>query len=489
MFKFILLQILFLSQSLASDAAISLGERLFNDPRFSETFYANSNGDVNYPIPSNVKSCASCHMVDQEFTGTTGMRGYNDANALSPIPLRAYDNKTLTLRNVPTLIGIGSKYALNRFSHHDGEFSDHSQTVLGNFSGRNMGWLDHEKKSALKNIVNIIRDDNGQGELALEFGGSYERIFLGVDPLIADEFRLEASERLDVKKSSDEQIIEKVIFFVTTYMNDLDFEKDENEIYSGSMYDRFLKENNLPQIPKAEQDLFQYTQELVASIKSLQNPKFIKKELFENHNKSFGFNKLEWEGMKIFFGTHKQKEGMCIKCHLPPLFSDQSFHNIGSTQVEYDKIHGHGSFMRLDIPSTNKKMDKTLFASRPSKKDPEAIDLGMWNFFGKNRKLTTFVLERLCVKEGSCSEENILVKTIAQFKTPTLRNLGHTNPYLHNGSKEKLEQVLEHYIEASILIQIEQLRNGASELERMNFSRKDIAPLKAFLDSLNENYE
>jgi hypothetical protein len=170
--------VLFSFSTLANEAVEALGERLFNDIRFSEHFLKVSAGDVNYeltfkdrqtqldtivireqehpsPFSGSTVSCASCHMVDQAFDmNPGGMRGYNDFAIRTKIPLRE-DGRSLTLRNTPALIGIGSKYSQNRFSHHDGEFQDHSQTVLGNFSGRNMGWLKVDSKKALKNIIKL----------------------------------------------------------------------------------------------------------------------------------------------------------------------------------------------------------------------------------------------------------------------------------------------------------------------------------------------
>lgn len=493
----------------ANDAAIAMGERLFNDFRFSEYFHLRSQGNVNYelkvgapeldsmdmygtnvpsPFAGGAMSCASCHMVDQAFENSEGMRGYNDFSNRTKVPQRDGDKTIRTLRNTPTLVGIGSPYARNRLSHWDGEFFDHSETVLGNFTGRNMGWLKGEEKMALANIVNIIKNDKGLGDLAREFGGSYQRVFLGVDPSIPEEFRVQESDRLDVLSATDQEIIDKVIYYVTTYMNDLDFEKDGNGVYTGSMYDRFLKVNNLPRAPKAGQDVFDYTRDFLSALRQVQNPVFIKKERFENHNRSFGFGKKEWEGMKIFFNISKR--GMCVNCHTPPLFTDQEFHNIGTTQMEYDKIHGAGSFMGLQLPTTLAGRGENFGGSTPSLAAPKDVDLGLWHFFGRKNKpeLTHYMMDRFC-SNNRCTKDELFPFLLARIKTPTLRNLGHSAPYFHNAFAMTLEESLQQYIDAAKLRQNGDLRNGAPQLRMMQIDAGDISPLKAFLESLNENYE
>lgn len=84
-------------------------------------------------------------------------------------------------------------------------------------------------------------------------------------------------------------------------------------------------------------------------------------------------------GMKVFFN-----KGQCSSCHVPPVFSDGSFHNVG---VGFDH------------------------------KDP---DLGR------------FAQTKLDGDRGG-------------FKTPTLREIARTAPYMHDGSLKTLEEVVDYY--------------------------------------------
>jgi cytochrome c peroxidase len=65
------------------------------------------------------------------------------------------------------------------------------------------------------------------------------------------------------------------------------------------------------------------------------------------------------------------------------------------------------------------------------------------------------------------------------FKTPTLRDLAHTAPYMHDGSIETLEEVIQFYNEGGI-------KNPylAKELKHLRLTTREQADLLAFLNSL-----
>ena len=78
---------------------------------------------------------------------------------------------------------------------------------------------------------------------------------------------------------------------------------------------------------------------------------------------------------------------------------------------------------------------------------------------------------------------------VGLFKTPGLRDLGHSGPYFHNGSADTLEEVIDSYIQVSDLARAGALRNAAPELLAIRLSPADVGPLVAFLRALNEDYE
>ena len=69
----------------------------------------------------------------------------------------------------------------------------------------------------------------------------------------------------------------------------------------------------------------------------------------------------------------------------------------------------------------------------------------------------------------------------AKFKIPSLRNISHTGPYMHDGSIESLEEVVAHYNYGG------QMHPNKSSLVRpLGLSIEEEADLVAFLLSLTD---
>ena len=113
-------------------------------------------------------------------------------------------------------------------------------------------------------------------------------------------------------------------------------------------------------------------------------------------------------GMKLFFG-----KAHCSACHTGPSFTDRGFHNVG---VGYDKD-------------------------------------------GKTRDKGRFVVSKLPEDIGS-------------FKTPTLREIARTAPYMHDGSMKSLEEVVEHYTKGGIAN--DQLDEEIFKLKLSATDKKDL---------------
>jgi cytochrome c peroxidase len=140
-------------------------------------------------------------------------------------------------------------------------------------------------------------------------------------------------------------------------------------------------------------------------------------------------------------------------------------------------------------------------AERPGVTDP-----GVWNIYanpgfpGPQQKLQHLLCrEQLLALAQSrqgfrhhrrpCSKPALLQRSIANFKTPGLRDLGHSAPYMHNGQIDSLEGVLGFYLAASARAREHSLRNPAPALQDIRLDVDDIEPLAAFLRALNEDYE
>jgi cytochrome c peroxidase len=472
-----------------------LGERLFLETRFAQSYMKNPgqadpvldhtetlSGNRPGPFKGTHMSCRSCHMVDEhKDTAMAGMRTYADFARRSPVPSRE-DGQASAVRNSQSLVGISQKD--NAVFHHDGEFPTLRDLVRATFTGRNMGWLTGEEKQAVQHIANIIRRDDGKGELAQEFGGAYTTVLKGKvgDAVLPEQYRI------DVSTATDQEILDAVAELVTAYVSSLDFTRDAQGHYSGSAYDAFLAKNKLPRGPQQGETDKDYAKRLHQAVQSLKTVEYVgdKDGKLALHDQAFQFAQQELKGMRIFFG-----KGNCTACHTPPSFSDFGFHNTGISQAEYDALHGQGSFMKLAIPGADKKPGvDSRYRNVATKDKPGYTDLGVWNIVGNIAIASGHretLRKHLC--SSTCDSKEALNKAIAAFKTPPLRDLGHNAPYMHSGSKDNLEEVLAHYLQISKMARSGKLRNSSSDIEAISLTASDLEPLAAFLRALNEDYE
>jgi cytochrome c peroxidase len=84
--------------------------------------------------------------------------------------------------------------------------------------------------------------------------------------------------------------------------------------------------------------------------------------------------------------------------------------------------------------------------------------------------------------------DRVLSATVGRFKTPTLRDLGQSAPYMHSGRKREIEEAVEFYVGMSAKARQGRVRNAARELSAVFLTEDDVAPLAAFLRALNEDY-
>jgi len=526
------------TESDSTPAADSIGEALFLDTRFAEFFAANMVG-VNQPLPSGDPvvaevqttsiplpgpfagqsiNCRSCHFVT-EFEGVQGggNRTYSDFTTRSPLPLSQPQPNgfTHTPRNSMQMVDSFTSRSGPLFLHFDGEFASGEDLVVGTLTGRNFGWLPSQYNQAIAHIAKIIREDDGSSQLAADRldGLSYSVIFKGTDPRITPDILLPPSQRLDVSTASDTQVVNEIAMCIAQYMKDLLFQRDQFGRYIGSPYDNFVRVNHLPQAPLAGESKAHYNLRLYQQVVALQNPIYITPAdgSFKYHNQPYQFGPLELQGLKIFLSTASAgavnaHAGNCATCHQAPDFSDFVFHNSGVSQEEYDAVNGSGAFMNLYIPdnaarissfdlympaSPNHPNASEAFRHAAMAGSPQYADLGLWNIYlnpnvpNPQANLKSFV----CASGKDCSVDQGLASTIAQFKTPVLRDLEDSAPYFHNGSAPKFDDVINHYIRMSALAHSGAMRNAPPEFSNMSISSDDLAALVAFLQSLTEDYD
>jgi len=526
----------FPSEVESTPAEDSIGERLFLDTRFSEYFAVNMtttnqplavgdpvvaqvqtmNGPLPGPFAGQSINCRSCHFVT-EFTGVAGAgnRTYSDFTTRSPMP-RMIGGIDHTPRNAMQMVGSLQPHSGPTFLHFDGEFVSPEDLVETTMTGRNFGWSPDQFAAAIAHIARIVREDDGSSQLARDrtAGYSYGKLFLGTDSGIPSDLRIPAADRIDVSKASDQQVVDLVAKCISTYMGDLLFSQDQFGRYIGSPYDVFLRVNHLPVQPNAGETAQQYAQRLYQILLQLSNPIYVNASdgSFQYHDQPFAFGPTELAGLKIFLKSAmgatdgSQHAGNCAACHVPPNFSDFSFHNTGVTQDEYDAANGTGSFATLSVPSLAERSanyDLYLPASvnHPNASErfrhaavtghPEFADLGLWNVYlnpdipNPQAALASVV----CASGNDCSVDKGLASSIAQFKTPTLRDLEDSAPYFHNGSRATFDDVVRFYIQMSQVARAGNMRNAPREFQSMSLSAEDVNAVVAFLKSLTEDYD
>lgn len=514
----------------------NIGERIFVDTRFAEYFAENMtdvnaplavgdpvvatvqtpNGPLPGPFAGQSINCRSCHFV-VEFQGVPGAgnRTYADFTDHSPIP-RVINGFTKTPRNSMHMVGSMQPHAGPTFLHFDGEFTDPADLAKTTLTGRNFGWGPDQYQEAIAHIADVIRNDNGNNTPAATYGCglSYAKILLATDPTIPTDCKLPQQYRLDVTTASDEDIVEDLAQMLGQYLDGLLFKQDENGRYIGSPYDVFLRINHLPVQPIAGETLPQYNQRLLGLLQNLNNPIYVDGTYgsFKYHAQPFAFGATELAGLKIFLKVAvnatdgSQHAGNCAACHLPPDFTDFRFHNTGVSQVEYDAANGAGAFAALVIPTQAQRLANfdaymPASANHPNASEsfrhpavagnPIYVDLGLWNVYlnpdipNPQANLSTVV----CAIVQNCAVDQGLATTIAQFKTPTLRDLEDSAPYFHNGSAPLFTDVVEFYINSSRLARQGLLRNAPPEFQGMSLSEDDVNALAAFLASLTEDYD
>jgi cytochrome c peroxidase len=151
-------------------------------------------------------------------------------------------------------------------------------------------------------------------------------------------------------------------------------------------------------------------------------------------------------GLRIFVGR-----GQCTLCHTGPILSDREFHNIGLDRQEGAPI------------------DTGRYDGVP------LVRADGFNGLGE-------------LSDDRSTESNRGVRYVAQkpnnlgeFKTPTLRNVTLTAPYMHDGRFATLEEVVRFY---SRLDQEPALGHREETLVPLHLTEAEIADLVAFLESL-----
>lgn len=373
-------------------------------------------------------SCASCHFFDED---PQGLRPFADFFNRSWISYRPQSPQRFELRNSPGLFDVAAQPRL----HYDGEFASLEDLVTGTFSGRPMGWLPHEQEQALTQLQTVVLKDN-----------SYRAQF-------------KTAYGVELDKLNRSEVAQHVARAVADFMRTLNSKMN-------APYDQFVQLNGLPAKSANGESTATFAVRLLARVNELEAAKTLKLP--------HGFNAAALQGLKLFYSS-----GNCVTCHAPPLFTDFSYHNLGISQMEYDQVFGDGAFAQLTIPNAAEAQRPTKrFRQFPTKGKPGEVDLGHWNFLD---------LKTSSLRRPNESDEQLLSRMIGAVKTPGLRHLASTYPYMHNGAYTTLEDTVKELQRLSEMARAGQVRAADDELRKIRITEAEVAPLVAFLQTLNED--
>ncbi|NJK45388.1 MAG: hypothetical protein HC933_14960 [Pleurocapsa sp. SU_196_0] len=193
-------------------------------------------------------------------------------------------------------------------------------------------------------------------------------------------------------------------------------------------------------------------------------------------------------GLKLFVG-----KANCVQCHSNALLSDNNFYNTG---VGINRDLGSPDPGRAQGLSQLERSGFTClsaFSDAPTKceatrtalsgVDPNSIALN-------NAENTATVTSRLYSSSNSpddvvevAQSSPLYTKWLGAFKTPGLRNVARTAPYMHSGQIRSLALVAEHYNRAPAPLL------GVTQIKPLNLNAQEISQLVAFLNTLNSGVD
>lgn len=155
-----------------------------------------------------------------------------------------------------------------------------------------------------------------------------------------------------------------------------------------------------------------------------------------------GLNDAQKRGLALYTG-----KANCIACHNGPLASDQRFYATG-------------------VP------DHPQFAQ-----DPIGQVTHRWEWYQKGVNEKDY---RTAVDDAGLYYMTMNPKDIGKWRTPSLRELKYTAPYMHNGMLATLDAVVDFYDQGG-----GEAQNKSALIKPLNLSKSEKQDLVAFLEALS----
>jgi len=178
-------------------------------------------------------------------------------------------------------------------------------------------------------------------------------------------------------------------------------------------------------------------------------------------------------GARLFVG-----KGVCVDCHGGPLLSDGDFHDIGVPQT--------GAL----VPTIDECGQGN--AACDCVNGVKCLPWGAWDGLGR---LAAGKFSRASTWSDSADDDDVLrtgavgrARTTSAddplkgaWRTPSLRNVALTGPYMHDGVYGSLAEVVKHYSDGAITGGV---GVPAAQLKALSLSAGEQADLVAFLETL-----
>jgi cytochrome c peroxidase len=243
----------------------------------------------------------------------------------------------------------------------------------------------------------------------------------------------QSAYRIDVNALDEQQSRDAVVHALAFHVREILSERT-------SRWDAFADINRIPAALSAGEQPKHYGGRIYGRIGNQEGRLEIKRPL--------GFSADAYEGFKTFFRVD------------------------GTASVG-----NWGSFAKLAIPGPDAKRPVASLLAVPNESDAKKADLGYWNWID---------LTKASERASGESDADLLRRMAGAFRTPNLRNLPRTGPYMHNGAYATVEDAVRAKIEVAKRAQAKELTGVDPEFLAMRLSDADVKTLSAFLRSLDE---
>jgi cytochrome c peroxidase len=196
---------------------------------------------------------------------------------------------------------------------------------------------------------------------------------------------------------------------------------------------------------------------------------------------STGISGAAKRGARLFVG-----KGSCVDCHSGPLLTDEQFHDIGIPQTgpavptTSDCPQGATCDCVTPPPTLDCATPATLPTCAPfgARVGLARLRCSAWLRSSHWSDMPTDDSRSAYLAEPLTDD------LVGKWRTPSLRDVALTAPYMHDGSLATLEDVIWHYNTGGAAASGERIGVPAAELKPLDLTDDEVADLVAFLETL-----